>query len=53
MSKEEKRERQAKTQTVNCREQSDGYQRGDGRWNGLNRWWGLRSALVVMSTGVV
>ena len=32
-----KEERQAKKQTVNYREQTDGYQRGGGWGNGLNR----------------
>ena len=47
MSKGEiKEERQTKKHTLNYREQTDGYLRGDV----LNRWWGIRSALAVIRT---
>ena len=48
--KKRERERQTKKQTLNYREQTDGYQKGDGWEDGLNRQWGLRRALG-MSTG--
>lgn len=39
MSKrKKKREKQAKTQTLNCREQPDGYQRGGNGGMGTRRW---------------
>ena len=46
-----KRERQTKKQTLNYREQTDGYQRGGGWGDGWNRWWGLRRARIAWSTG--
>ena len=36
MSKGEKRKRQTKKQTLNCKEQTDGYQRG-GEWGGMSK----------------
>ena len=45
----EKREKPR--ETLSCTEGTDDYQRG-GEWgDGWNRWWGLRGALVMMSTG--
>ena len=51
MSVEKKLKMQIEKNTINYREQSDGYWRGGGLEDGLNRRWRLRSALVVMSTG--
>ena len=46
----EKKKRQTKKQTLNYREQMDGYQRGGGWGDGGNRWWRVRGELVVTST---
>ena len=44
-------ETQIKKQTLIYREQTDGHQREEGWRDGWNKWWGLRSTLVIMSTG--
>ena len=41
--------RQTEKQTLNYREQTNGYQKRGGQGDGLNSWWGLRRALVMMS----
>ena len=49
-NKKEEKKTQTTIHILNYREQIDGYQKAGGSGNGLNRRWGLRSALVTMST---